>query len=168
MCTFHEDSCPSILNFLGLTGVQGPFRPRIFGFASRIVSIENNQKFATDIVRNILLDKTVVENFHLDKAGANKDKYRYNQHKVLLHSIIWFGTCKKKTLSSEMSRLFSKTKILHLVLDFTYTMNFREFFNEWLNCRQAGCDSAMTEQNLALVTLVSHCNLISVVEGTIL
>ena len=39
-----------------------------------------------------------------------------------------------------MSRLLSKTKIGHLMLDFTYSVNFWDFFNEVLNCR------AMTEQ----------------------
>ena len=39
-----------------------------------------------------------------------------------------------------MSRLFSKTKMGYLMLYFTYTLNFWDFFSEEVNCR------AMTEQ----------------------
>ena len=41
-----------------------------------------------------------------------------------------------------MSRLFSETEICHLMTEFTYTLDFWDFFSKGLNCR------AMTEQKL--------------------
>ena len=41
-----------------------------------------------------------------------------------------------------MSRLFSETTIYHLMLVFTYTVDFWDFSSEELNCR------AMTEQKI--------------------